>query len=112
MAPLHTTSDSTPTPSRRGHRLFLVALVCSALTVVVAAVFFVIGLADGSVSSFNIGLWLGLLSVMFLSLWAGHLLYARSKVALAIAALAVTAVPGVLAALSVLLILVLQPRWN
>lgn len=102
----------TTTPGPWGRRLFLAAFACSALTTLVAVAFFLIGLADGSVSSFNIGLWLALLSGMALSLWAGHALRARARVGLAIAALAVTAVPGVLAALFVLLILVLQPRWN
>lgn len=92
--------------------LFKATFVCSALTVLVAAAFFVIGIGDGSVSSFNIVLWLALLSGMGLSLWAGYALRARGKTGLAIAALSVTAVPGVLAALFLLLILVTQPRWN
>ena len=99
-------------PSSRGYRFFLATFVCSALTTLVAVAFFVIGIGDGSVSSFNLALWLGLLSVMALSIWAGYALYARARVALAIAALAVTAVPGVLAVLFVVLLLITQPRWN
>ncbi len=104
-----TTSTS---PGTRGRIFFLATFVCSAVTTLVAFVFFVIGLADGSVSSFNLALWLGLLAVMALSLWAGYSLHARARVALAIAALAVTAVPGIFAALFVVLLLVTQPRWN
>lgn len=96
----------------RGSLAYRAAFVCSALTALVAAAFFVMGIGDGSVSSFNIVLWLALLSVMGLSLWAGHALHARGKTGLAMAALAVTAVPGVLAALFLLLVLVTQPRWN
>jgi hypothetical protein len=100
------------TSGSRSHRFFLATFVCSALTTLVAVAFFVIGIGDGSVSSFNLALWLGLLSVMVLSIWAGYALHARARVSLAIAALAVTAVPGILAALFVLLLLVTQPRWN
>lgn len=100
------------TSGSRGRIFFLATFVCSALTTVAAAAFFVIGLGDGSVSSFNLALWLALLSAMGLSLWAGYALHARERVTLAIAALAVTAVPGILAALFVLLLLVTQPRWN
>lgn len=100
------------TPSSRGRLVFLATFVCAALTTVVAVFFFVIGLGDGSVSSFNLALWLALLSAMSLSLWAGYALHARARVAFAIAALAVTAIPGVLAALFLLLVLITQPRWN
>ncbi|MDP3288783.1 MAG: hypothetical protein Q8M64_10775 [Methyloversatilis sp.] len=96
----------------RGRVVFLATSVCSALTTFVAVVFFVVGIGDGSVSSFNLVLWLGLLSVMALSLWAGYALHARGRVVLAIAALAVTALPGILATLFVLLAIVTQPRWN
>lgn len=56
------------TPSD-GSRIFYTAfLIGSILTFAVAAVFFVIGLGDGSVSSFNPGLWLILLAAMAPSL--------------------------------------------
>lgn len=103
-------NDSTP--GSRGRIVFRATFVCSALTTFVAAAFFVIGLGDGSVSSFNLALWLGLLSAMALSLWAGYAFHARARLVLAIAALAVTAVPGVLAALFVLILMVTQPGFN
>lgn len=96
----------------RGTFVFKAALVCSALTSLVAIAFFVIGVGDGSVSSFNLGLWLTLLAVVGASLGGGWMLRARGKVKLAVAALAVTAVPGLIAALFILLLVVLQPRWN
>lgn len=103
------------TPSNRSSRerlVFTAFFACSALTAAVAGIFFVIGLSDGSVSSFNLGLWLALMAVMGLSLWAGRVLRSKGKSGLAIAALAITAVPGLVAALFVLLLLVTQPRWN
>lgn len=104
--------STEPMPGARGRFWFRGMFLCSALTALVVLAFFVIGLADGSVSSFNLALWLALLSVVALSLWAGFALHARGRDGLAVAALAISAVPGVLAALFVLLLLVTQPRWN
>ena len=64
------TTDTAPSP--HGRRLYVAAFVCSALTALVAVAFFFIGLADGSISSFNLALWLGLLATLGLSLWAGR----------------------------------------
>jgi hypothetical protein len=104
-----TSPDALPAKRRFAYTAMF---ACSVLTCVVVVVFFFIGLGDGSVSSFNLGLWLVLLCVSGLSLWAGHALHAREKHVLALVALAVTAVPGVLAGLFLLLILITQPRWN
>ena len=86
-----------------------------ALAAGVAAVlgaFFLIGIADGSVSSFNIGLWSGTLAAVAGILAGGHLLRARGHAALASALLAILAVPGLLYALFVLLVIVSGERWN
>ena len=104
--------SAIPAPDVRGRLIFVSIFVCSALTTMVAVAFFVIGVGDGSVSSFNLTLWLALLSAMSLSLWGGYALRVRGRSRLAIAALAVTAVPGVFAALFILLVLITQPRWN
>ena len=79
---------------------------------IVVLYFFLVGLADGSVSSFNIGLWLlillGLGSVMGVSLWlksAGHL-------GLATVLLLILAVPGVLYGLFFVVCVIAAPRWN
>ena len=83
-----------------------------ALVAAVFVAFFFIGLADGSVSSFNAGLWamvlLALGAIIGGSLWlrkAGH-----GKAAAALAW--VLAVPGLFAILFMVLLVVLQPRWN
>jgi hypothetical protein len=86
--------------------------VCSALTSLVVLAFFVLGVGDGSVSSFNLLLWLAILGGAAASLWVGHALYARSRFALSMAVLALTAVPGILALFFVLFLLIAQPRWN
>jgi len=98
--------------SIRSHRLLIAPFACSALTVFVLVLFFVIGVGDGSVSSFNVVLWMGLLAVTSLSLWVGLALHRKGRFALSLVALSITAVPGLVAALFVLLLLVTQQRWN
>ena len=78
----------------------------------VAVYFFAIGLADGSVSSFNIVMWLALLAGIAAILGAGWFLNAKGQRGAAIAVLAIMALPGFLAGLFLLLVLLLQPRWN
>lgn len=83
-------------------------LVCAAL----AVAFFFIGLGDGSVSSFNLTLWLLLLAGLGTVLWAGHVLRRRGRTGAAIAVLGIVALPGLLAGLFALLVVITQPRWN
>jgi hypothetical protein len=82
------------------------------LVALVVVYFFIIGLADGSVSSFNMSLWLGLLAVVAAVVGGGWILDANGKRGAAIAVLLILAVPGVLYALFILLIVIAQPRWN
>jgi hypothetical protein len=82
------------------------------LVALVVVYFFIIGLADGSVSSFNMSLGLGLLAVVAAVVGGGWILDANGKRGAAIAVLLILAVPGVLYALFILLIVVAQPRWN
>jgi hypothetical protein len=82
------------------------------LVALVVVYFFVIGLVDGSVSSFNMSLWLGLLAVVAAVVGGDWMLNANGKRGASIAVLLILAVPGVLYALFILLILIAQPRWN
>jgi hypothetical protein len=59
-------------------------------------VFFFIGLADGTVSSFNIALWLGILFALGGILWGSHAARAAGRLKLAIRLLMALAIPGVL----------------
>lgn len=104
-------TSSTAT-SAGGQRLFWVFLACSALTTLVAFGFFLVGLADGSVSAFNLALWIALLGVLVLSLWGGWLLFRRSRQVLALLVLSISALPGVLGALFVGMLLLTNPHWN
>jgi hypothetical protein len=87
-------------------------LAVDAVALAVALYFFGIGLADGSVSSFNIVLWLALLGGIAAIVGGGMTLNAKGNRRAATLLLAVLAVPGVLAALFLLSILIMQPRWN
>ena len=85
------------------------------IDIAVAAVFvyfFFVGLADGSVSSFNIGLWLAILAALAAILGGGWTLHNKGQRAAAIAVLAVAAIPGLLFGLFVLSLVVTQPHWN
>jgi hypothetical protein len=65
----------------------------------VVSYFFLVGLTDGSVSSFNAGL-------------GSKALHAAGKAKLGVLLLLVLAVPGALAALFLILVLTTNPRWN
>lgn len=78
----------------------------------VAVVFFVWGVIDGSVSSFNMNLWLMTLVLVTAIPLSGWHLRSRGRARPAILVLSVLAVPGLLYALFILLIVITQPRWN
>jgi len=82
------------------------------LVALVFVYFFVIGLGDGSVSSFNIVLWMGILATLAAVLVGGNRLNAAGKPKLALAVLAIVALPGLAYVLFFAAILILQPRWN
>ena len=91
---------------------YRVFLACAGVVAAIAVTFFAIGIGDGSVSSFNLGLWLVLLVGLGTVLWIGHTLRRRDKTGLAIAVLGIVAVPGLLGGLFMLLVVITQPRWN
>ena len=83
-----------------------------ALTALIAVYFFFVGLADGTVSSFNIGIWtvllLGLGGVVLGSL----ALRAARREAWARALVVALAVPAFGVGLFFAVLLVTHPRWN
>ena len=87
-------------------------LVFDALVALVVVYFFIVGLGDGSVSDFNGGLWFGILAAIAAILGGGWLLERNGLRGAAIAVLLILAVPGLLYALFLALILIMQPRWN
>jgi hypothetical protein len=83
-----------------------------ALVGAVVLCFFFAGLADGSVSSFNAGIWLALLSGPAVVLGGSLWLRAAGRRGLALALTLVLAVPALLALLFALILVITQPRWN
>lgn len=92
---------------------FFWTLFCvAALVALVVLYFFFVGLADGTVSERNFGMWLILLAVTAASLGGGWWLKTLGKISLANTALAVLALPGFLYGLFILAAIILKPRWN
>lgn len=82
---------------------------CIALVVLY---FFFIGLGDGSVSSFNSGLWAMILAALAAILLGSLWLKGVEKLVLAKLLLAILAVPGLLYLLFLLMVVISKPRWN
>jgi hypothetical protein len=92
--------------------IFRVAWVIDAIIAGVCLYFFVVGLNDGSVSSFNIVLWLTLLGALGAVLWGGRKLRASGHPRAAVMTLLLPAVPGVLMGLFFLVLILGHPDWR
>jgi hypothetical protein len=93
-------------------RLFWILWGFDALIAAVFLFFFFWGLADGTVSSFNIVLWLAILAGLAVILGGSLKLRAKGHARPAIGILLILAIPGMLGVLFFLAVLILQPRWN
>lgn len=92
----------------RSHmKTFWTFLSIDALVFLVLGYFFLAGLGDGTVSSFNIAIWLPLVGVPAAVLWGGLHLKAIGRLGAAKLLLALLAVPGLLLGGWMLLIVVL-----
>lgn len=92
--------------------IYRLLIVIDILVAAVAAYFFLQGLTGGWIGPDNILLWLVLLG-MIAGLFVGAVgLRAKGRNAAAIALLVILAMPAVLFALFMLLIVITQPRWN
>lgn len=88
---------------------FWVLFAFDAVLAAVLMAFFFIGIGDGSVSSFNIGLWLALLAAAGAILGGSLMLNARNHSRMAIALLLIPALPGLTYLAFVLMMIVMQP---
>jgi hypothetical protein len=93
-------------------RTYVFLFIIDAIALLIALYFFAEGLGDGTVSSVNIALWLGILSGLSAPILAGWYLRTREQIVAANLVLAVVAVPAILAGLFVISLLISQPRWN
>ncbi len=93
-------------------RIYILLLAVDAIALSIAVYFFAEGIGDGTVSSFNIVLWLGVLGALIATILAGRYLRMRGQILAANAVLAIVGVPAILAGVFVLSLLIAQPRWN
>ena len=92
--------------------LYRLLLAVDALVAAILLYFFVTGLEDGSVSSFNILMWLVMLAAVAVPITLALMLRARGRLKAANLVLLVPALPGLLYFLFVALLVLMQPRWN
>jgi len=92
--------------------LFWTLFAIDTAAAAVAVFFFLEGLSDGSVSSFNAGLWFALLACIAIILGGGLWLRRAGLRRLAYALLALLAVPATGATILILAMIIAQPRWN
>ena len=74
--------------------------------------FFAWGLSDGTISSFNIALWLAILGGTAAVLWGGRALRDRGNPVGGAFILAILAGPALLFAFFTLMLVVLAPDWK
>lgn len=104
--------STLPPPSTRPSWTYRVAFAIAAVVAAVVVYFFLIGLADGSVSSFNMGLWLALLGITGGVLFGGHRLASHGHRMWAILVLSVLAVPALLYGFFILVAILAGESWN
>jgi hypothetical protein len=91
---------------------FWILFGIDAVAAMVTIYFFLEGLGDGSVSSFNMGLWMALLGGVIAILGGGWMLNANGRRRTAIGVLSILAIPSTLFGLFMLLIVITQPNWH
>jgi ABC-type microcin C transport system permease subunit YejB len=82
------------------------------LVALIALAFFAIGIADGTVSSFNIALWLAILAGISAVVFGARSLARRENVVAACVVAAALALPAFLFALLMTVAIVSGVRWN
>ncbi len=92
--------------------MFWVLWTIGALTAALTLFFFVAGLADGSVSSFNFGIWAVLLAVVLGVVGGSLWLNAAGRRRLGMTLLLVLAIPAVTAVVFLLAVILSGARWN
>jgi len=81
-------------------------LICA-----IAIVFFVLGLADGSVSSFNIGIWATAFAAIAIIIAGGHWLKKAGYLVLATLLLFVLAFPGIICVIVLLTLILTDTKF-
>ena len=92
--------------------LFRILWAIDIVVALVAIGFFVWGLGDGSVSSFNIALWVGIFAALAIVVIGSRALNLKGQRVLATLLAALPAIPAVGYAVLVVAMLVSGARWN
>ena len=92
--------------------LFWILWGIDALIGTIAAVFFLLGLANGSVSSFNMGIWIAKLAALAAIIGGSLWLKAIGRPVFGIVLLLVLAIPGILYGFFIVLVSVTKTTWN
>ena len=92
--------------------LFGTLFALNVAVALVAFAFFIIGLADGTVTTFNILIWAAMMGVLFSVPMAGWLLRLRGQRRVATVVLLPLAAVAVLGALAMLVLIVAPPSFR
>jgi len=93
-------------------RFFWTFWSIDALLCTIVFIFFIIGLVDGSISSFNIGIWIAIWATLSMIIAGSLLLKAGGYVGFGTLLLSILAIPGILCGLFLFLFIVTDTRWN
>ena len=92
--------------------LFKILWVINAIAALIIVYFFFEGISDGSVSGFNIGLWLLIIGALAVILIGSILLRSNGHSKMGIALLFIMAIPVVLFVLYFAVAILTNQRWN
>ncbi len=91
---------------------FWILWIFNALMSLIPIYFFFVGLADGSITSRNLGLWGIILLVIAVILCGSLWLKSHDQMTLAKGLLLLAAIPGVLVIFYFVIVMTSKPRWN
>jgi hypothetical protein len=89
--------------------LYFILMSINAIALAVILLFFMWGLADGTVQAWNGPIWLVMLLVPSATLFGGWVQWGKGHRAFAVALLAIPSLPAILAGLFILMFIILQP---
>ncbi len=93
-------------------KLFWTLWIMDALAALIVLYFFFIGLADGTVSSRNAGLWLVMLLALTGVLGGSYYFFSHDQLRIAYIILSLLAIPALLMVLFALFMVFGNVRWN
>lgn len=92
--------------------MFQILWGIDAIIMIIILYFFFVGMADGSVSSTNMGMWMGIIFGMAVVLLGSILLRTHDFPLLSRGLLAIPAVPGLFYLLFLIVVVLSKGKWN